>query len=289
MQQFTRALTREIEVGGERLALTLSKEGLSVRPVGGRRPPYTMSWEACLHACVEHAGQGPSAEELQEVLKNVRAGAAKAAEKTEAKPKSPPAAHTAPAPSAPAATAASSSAPRGAPSQPAPGGDKITLLLARLDQWLNTHRERFQQALQPGATARECDELAAVLGRPLPEDLRTLLMWHNGQNPDVPGGFEESWILMSTEEIAEAKKELDAQPHEGWHKSWLPFLDNDSGDYRCVDLDTSGSPVLECWRGRKDHPVIAPSLSTWLEAFVNALERGAYAEDPERGSLMLRS
>ena len=55
MQQFTRTLTREIEVAGERLALTLSKEGLSVRPVGGRRPPYNMSWEAWLCACVAGA------------------------------------------------------------------------------------------------------------------------------------------------------------------------------------------------------------------------------------------
>jgi cell wall assembly regulator SMI1 len=283
MQQFTRALTREIEVAGERLALTLSKEGLSVRPVGGRRPPYTMSWEACLCACVERAGQEPSAEQVQEVLKAVRAGAAKAAEKAETKP--------APAPAAEPAPSASYPAPAAPTSHPAPttAGDKVTMLLARLDQWLNTHRERFQQALRDGATARECDELAAVVGRPLPEELRAVLMWHNGQNPDVPGSFEDNWILMSTEEIAEAKKELDAEPHEGWRKSWLPFLDNDSGDYRCLDLDSTGSPVLECWRGRADHPVIAPSLPAWLEAFVSALERGAYAEDPERGSLLLRS
>jgi len=53
MQQFTRNLTREIEVGGERLALTLSKDGLSVRPVGGRRLPYTRSWAAWVFAWVD--------------------------------------------------------------------------------------------------------------------------------------------------------------------------------------------------------------------------------------------
>ncbi|MGH7224226.1 MAG: SMI1/KNR4 family protein [Gemmataceae bacterium] len=271
MQQFTRDLTREIQVGGERLAVTLSKEGLSVRPVGGRRPPHTMSWEACLCACVASVGQEPSAEQVQNVLEAVRAGAAKAAS-------SPPPATSYPAPAA-------------ATSHPAPAtaADKVTVLLARLDQWLNTHRERFQQALLPGASAAECDALAEALGRPLPEELRALLMWHNGQNPDVPGAFEQSWILMSTDEIADAKKDLDAQPHEGWKTNWLPFLDDDNGDYRCLDLDSTGSPVLECWRGRADHPVIARSLSAWLEAFVTALEGNAYAEDSERGTLMLRS
>ena len=164
----------------------------------------------------------------------------------------------------------------------------MTVLLARLDQWLNTKRERFQQALRPGATAAECDALAAEVGRPLPEELRTLLMWHNGQTPDVPGAFEQSWMLLSTEEIAEAKKELDEHPHEGWQKDWLPFLGDDSGDYLCLDLGSPSCPVRECWRGRADHPVIAPSLSAWLEAFVAALERGAYVEDPERGTLVLK-
>ena len=266
MQQFTRALTREIEVGGERLALTLSKEGLSVRPVGGRRTPFTMSWAACLNACVSGFGLEATAEQIEEALEAVRAGAAKTADKAAPPLESPPA--------APALANA---------------GDKVLVLLARLDRWLNTHREQFQQALQPGATAAECDALTADVGKPLPEELRDLLMWHNGQNPDVPGTFEQNWFLMSTEEIAESKKELDAQPHEGWHKDWLPFLDDDNGNYLCLDLAAPGSPVRECWRGRAEHPLASPSLTAWLEAFVNALERGDYVEDPERGSLMLSS
>lgn len=271
MQQFTRDLTREISVGGERLAITLSKEGLSVRPVGGRRPPFTMSWTAWVCACVAEAGQEPMDEKIKHALEAVRAGAAKT-DKT-----APSEGHRHPEPK----QTHEADAPRS-------DADKMTVLLARLDQWLNTKRERFQQALRPAATAAECDALASELGRPLPEELRALLMWHNGQNPDVPGAFEQNWILMSTEEIADAKKELDDHPHEGWRKNWLPFLDDDNGDYRCLDLDSPGCPVLECWRGRADHPVIAPSLSAWLESFVVALERGAYAEDPERGTLAMK-
>src|SRR5208337_1297900 len=52
MQEFTRSLTREIQVDGERLAVTLDKEGLSIRPVGSRRPPSSLSWAACLCAAV---------------------------------------------------------------------------------------------------------------------------------------------------------------------------------------------------------------------------------------------
>ncbi len=79
MQKFTRALTREIEVAGERLAVTLDGEGLTVRPVGSRRPPYTLSWAACVCAVAgQFASEDPPPEsELAAAIKTIRAGAPK--------------------------------------------------------------------------------------------------------------------------------------------------------------------------------------------------------------------
>ena len=279
MQQFTRSLTREIEVGGERLALTLSKEGLSVRPVGGRRPPHTMTWEACLCACVASGGSEPSAEQIKQALETIRAGAAKPKEK-------PDSAEKAAAPSASTHPATDKIAPENSSNS---SRHSMKELLARLDQWLSAHRKRFQHALQPGASSADFDALAAALGNPVPEELRTLLAWHNGQNPDVPGAFEGSWNLLSAQEIAETKKDLDAESHEGWNKAWAPFLDDDNGNFLCLEIGSHECPVIECWRGRSDHPKIAPSLSAWLADFVAALERGAYTEDSERGTLVKHS
>ena len=56
MQKFTRPLTREIEVAGERLAMTLSDQGINVRPVGSRKPPWEFSWATVLSHLL-----GPSA------------------------------------------------------------------------------------------------------------------------------------------------------------------------------------------------------------------------------------
>lgn len=273
MQRFTRSLTREIEVGGERLVLTLSQEGVSVRPLGKRRAPHSMSWETWLCACVAQVGDPqPTTEQIQQAIAAVREGGPE--------PKSQPAVpEAAAAPAVPATLA-----------QPAaPSGPDMSALLARLDRWMAAHRPRFPHALQPGASAADCDGLASTLAQPLPAELRTLLQWHNGQNAEVPGAFEENWHLMSTAEIAAAKKELDAQPHEGWQRSWLPLFDDDSGNYLCVDLQAPDHPLRECWRGRADHPLAAPSLSAWLAKVVADLEAGAYIEDPERGSLLRRS
>src|SRR4051812_5887650 len=57
MQKFTRSLTREVEIDGERLAVTFSTEGMTLRPVGSRRPPLTVSWAGLLCAAVEQSGE----------------------------------------------------------------------------------------------------------------------------------------------------------------------------------------------------------------------------------------
>jgi cell wall assembly regulator SMI1 len=244
MQKFTRALTREIEVGGERLAITFSQDGLSVRPVGSRRTPHTMTWAALACACTGKV-------DISDALQTLKSG---------------------PLPGALPPTQAMAPQSKAA--------DSLPDLLGRIDRWIEQHRPRFRPALMPGATPEACRNLEQALGRPLPENLRTWLTWHNGQSPDVVGAFVESWNLMCTEEIPRAKSELDAEARPGWQKAWIPFLDDDQDDYVC--LDPSGT-VHEVWRGREQHPAVAPSLTAWAADLVTELEAGIFVEDPERG------
>jgi cell wall assembly regulator SMI1 len=157
--------------------------------------------------------------------------------------------------------------------------------LARVDAWTRTHRPRYHQGLRPGATAADLEALHEALGVAVPEDLRTWLEWHNGQSEEVFGALEEDWRPMSTNEIAEAKRALDAEGHPGWQRTWIPFLDDDKDDYLCLDAEQAGAPVRECWRGQAEHAVVAPSLAGWVERFLQGLEHGEYSEDPERGGL----
>lgn len=173
-------------------------------------------------------------------------------------------------------------------SKKASGASDVTKLLTRLEKWLAAHRKRYLEGLQPGADKATLDALEKIIGLKLPDSLRQLLAWHNGQSEDFIGCLVESWLLMSTDSIAAAKKDLDADAAStGWKTAWIPFLDDDNGNYVCLDTSQAEAPVREFWVGNADHPVVAPSLAAWLEDVVSALERGEYDEDPERG-VMLR-
>jgi cell wall assembly regulator SMI1 len=274
MQKFTRALTREIEVGGERLAVTLDAEGLTVRPVGSRRAPHVLSWAACVCAVAgQFASEDPPLDaEMAEAIKAIKAGAPK--EVPEAAPAAP--AH----PGAPIPAHEQSAPVSSSPPPPARAETSVPSLLARVDRWLAAHRERFHRGLLPGASESDLAALKEAVGASVPEELASLLHWHNGQSADVPGAFEETWNLLSTSEIAKAKKELEAQASTGW----IPFADNDNGSYLVIDTAQAGHPVRSFWKGNPAHDIVAPSLAAWLQGFVAALEAGKYHEDPERGS-----
>jgi cell wall assembly regulator SMI1 len=258
MQKFTRPLSREIEVAGERLALTLDAQGLTVRLVGSRKATHEMTWaEWICRLTARPAGAAPpTPEEVARAIDLIRKGAA------------------------PKTSGESTSSP------PA---SRMAGLVGRLEKWLAQHRHHYLEGLRPGASQADLEALQRSLGVPLPEDLQALLAWHNGQKEDTLGRFEQDWIFLGAEEIAAAKKDLDGDADakgKGWQRAWIPILDNDAGDYVCLDTSQPEAQVREFWQDRTDHPVVAPSLASWFEEMVNAVERGDYHEDPERGSFL---
>jgi cell wall assembly regulator SMI1 len=168
MQKFTRALSREVEVAGVRLAVTFTDKGLSVRPVGSRKEPLEASWAALLCALAGRQGGGgePGADQLRQAIE------------------------------------ALGGAPAGGSRE-----EGVPELLARLEAWLKKKRRRYHKGLLPGASDEALAALAKELGGPVPDGLAAWLRWHDGQNEDLVGCFVESFELMSAAEIAEALKE----------------------------------------------------------------------------------
>lgn len=263
MQKFTRPITREVELDTERLALTLDESGVTIRPVGSRKPPHTCSWASLLCHLARQEAE-PTAEALTAALAWLRT--------TKVAPK-----------------------PAESGNVPAPATEESTMLartLAVFEGWLKDNRSRYYRNLNPGATATELAALGQFLDQPVPDDLRTLLSWHNGQGDDFAGALEGSWMLLPVARIIAAKQELDAgatsSTPTGWQPEWIPFLDDDSGNYVCMDTSQPDGPVREFWLGNSDHPVVAPSLAAWFAKLLAGIERGEYVEDTERGRFLKR-
>jgi cell wall assembly regulator SMI1 len=268
MQKFTRALTREVEVGGERLAITFDADGLSVRPVGSRREPHRLSWAAV--AC---AAAGLAPDDVAAALAALRAGA----------PKDKPA-KASPDDAPPVAPAAMTSPAEKAPAAPP---DRLADVLPRLDAWLVRHRPTYHAALNLGATAEELAALERSLGQPLPEELRTWLGWHNGQKEGFHGAFVESFYLLGTERIASLARSIrEEDAVAGWNNAWIPLLASDQEDLIVLDTAGPGRPLREVWQGNDAHDVTAKSLADWAENLLKDFEANRYVEDPERGELM---
>jgi len=84
VQKFTRPITREIEIGGERLALTFSEQGIAVRPVGSRKPPKEITWAGVLTHMTDPSASGtPSPEQISATVEQLRGSASKPAHKPE--------------------------------------------------------------------------------------------------------------------------------------------------------------------------------------------------------------
>jgi cell wall assembly regulator SMI1 len=150
------------------------------------------------------------------------------------------------------------------------------------------NRPRFRPALRPGASSAESAALEHDLGTRLPPELRAWLAWHNGQNADLVGGFVERFFLLGTAEIDNTFQRLNAHPPVGWSRAWIPFLADDDDNFVCLDTALAGPPVREVWPQAGFNNVVAPSLTAWARTFLDALERGDYHEDPERGSFERR-
>jgi cell wall assembly regulator SMI1 len=238
MQKFTRALTREVELHGERYAVTLSEQGVSLRPVGSRKPPQEASWD--------------------QIAQWMGVGAVEASPSTTANVTS--------------------------------DNSELAGLLAELDTWLEEHRPGFHEGLARGASARDLEKLAEVLGGPVPADLQTWLRWHNGQGDGEMGSLVGAFNLLSAAEIAEILREHKENPGDTpWRIGWIPLLDDFQGDTVCLDSSHDDLPVLEIWSGQDEPTRTAASLTAWVRQFLTDCRAGKYIEEPERGEFLKRS
>ncbi len=171
---------------------------------------------------------------------------------------------------------------------PNPPERSMSELLEAMDAWFGTHRPDYATRLAAGASDGELDALAAALGVTLAPDLRALFAWHNGEKDTYEDSFHYVFRLISLAEcqenhavLAELADAGEFELDDWWHPGWIPFLDNGAGDMFCVDLDGAfgGVPgqVLQFWHDSEERTILAPSLASWIAAFLGGLEADMWA------------
>jgi cell wall assembly regulator SMI1 len=162
--------------------------------------------------------------------------------------------------------------------------------IQRLDRWLAQNRPDYYAQLNQGLTDGELAALEQRIANTLPETLKALLRWRNGQANDSYESLYYNYVLMDADNIAETVKihnELlangDFTRANWWSPQWIPFLDNGAGDSYCID--TGGAfegvkgQVLEFNHDYESRRIHAANLESWLKTVTKGLEQGLLEYD----------
>ncbi|MFD4336880.1 SMI1/KNR4 family protein [Streptomyces anulatus] len=160
----------------------------------------------------------------------------------------------------------------------------------QFEEWLRQNAPGDYSTLRPGASSLEMSTLERGIDFPLHDDLKSLLLQHNGvtqrRSSTAPGAFLIGYSLMSTEGILEWHENMSATAREaveeGYeeevightaHAQWVPFAQALTGDLLFVDhrRDHYGE-VCEISFGDPDYTKLWPSLTWMLTDLRDAVE-----------------
>ena len=155
-------------------------------------------------------------------------------------------------------------------------------LIEKLDRQLAGLRPEYYQELKPSLSDLEIQNLQEQYKIRLPEDLKTLYKWKNGQNQNCYESFVNNSMFVSLEDALDTAAELtsmigsDFEIENWWNENWIPVFHNGGGDYICLDCEgtftKNPGQLIEFWHADEDRNVIAPSLKFFISQIVKHYE-----------------
>lgn len=146
--------------------------------------------------------------------------------------------------------------------------------LKELDKVLQEKRPDYYAKLQDPLTLEEITQLESKYGKTLPDDVKELYLWKNGQTYDCYKALVNNSMFEPLENVLNNAEEstgmigYDFLIENWWNKDWLPIFSNGGGDNICYDMGGSFTgnkgQLVEFWHADKDRAVIAPDLPTFI-------------------------
>ena len=160
-------------------------------------------------------------------------------------------------------------------------------IIKKLDAFLSTLRPGLYESLQPPLNHNGIEGLEGKYHMKLPNDLKTLYQWRNGQAPNNYDSFVNNSMFMPLEEALDTAAGntsmigLDFEIENWWNAEWIPVFHNGGGDYICYDCGGTFTgqqgQIIEFWHAGNDRNVIAPTL----EAFISKLNLYYETRNPQ--------
>lgn len=160
-------------------------------------------------------------------------------------------------------------------------------ILEQLDLHIKKFRPEFYGNLRASLVENDIQKLEIQYDIQIPEDLRRLYQWKNGQESSCYDAFVNNSMFIPLEEALDIAQELtsmigtDFEIENWWNESWIPIFHNGGGNYICYDLKGAFTgnkgQILEFWNRDYDRNVIAASLKDFLD------QLNSYYEEKSEG------
>ncbi|MDO5607687.1 MAG: SMI1/KNR4 family protein [Capnocytophaga sp.] len=151
-------------------------------------------------------------------------------------------------------------------------------IIQKLDTYLSTLRPEYYSELNDPLDDSQLDKLEENYKIKIPEDLRTLYKWKNGQKTTCYQAFVNNSCFTPLEQALHSASErtsmigFDFEIENWWNENWIPIFENGGGDSICYDLKgiftEQKGQLIEFWHTDNDRNVIAPTLETFLSKII---------------------
>lgn len=152
-------------------------------------------------------------------------------------------------------------------------------LLKELDIQLKTLRLDYYTHLKAPLTDAEINVLEKQYNMELPNDVKLLYKWKNGQYDNCYESFVNNSMFVTlqnslyTAEDSTSMIGYDFEIENWWNEHWIPLFHNGAGDLICYDaggcFTGNKGQIIEFWHADNDRNVIAPDLKTFIASIYN--------------------
>lgn len=164
-------------------------------------------------------------------------------------------------------------------------------LIQKLDNYLSTLRPDYYSELNEPLDDSQLDKLEAYYKIKIPEDLRTLYKWKNGQKQNCYEALVNNSTFVPLHQALYDASELnpmigtDFDVENWWNENWIPIFQNGGGDSICYDLKGiftgDAGQLVEFWHEDNDRNVISTSLAIFFAKIIEFYETNAKDEFDE--------